>query len=119
MLGMAALLAGASLAPAQKIGDRPMFSAEDCEPFKPMYDAAKAQGVQRVEMNGEEAAKFIAAYNAIPPISNIDADQVFVARAEDGGFVLAFVKNGCVVEFGKQSPKSFHGTIMGGPGSSV
>jgi hypothetical protein len=52
-------------------------------------------------LSGVEAVAFIAAFNAIPPVSQIAADSVLIVGLHKGAHVaIAFFKNGCMVSRG-------------------
>lgn len=52
-------------------------------------------------LKGEEAAAFVSAYNALPPASQFEGDEVYLFRIFGGPIVLVNIaRAGCLVESG-------------------
>ena len=57
--------------------------------------------VDMAALAGPEAAFFLAAFNALPPVSQIAADHVLIIGLKNSADVaLAFFKDGCMVQRG-------------------
>ena len=62
--------------------------------------SAGANPIAVTELREDQREQFLAAYNATPPAGNIEASNVYVfssPRLATG--VVAFVKDGCLVEY--------------------
>ena len=73
-------------------------SPDDCVPIAAIRAIARSQGTPVAMVR--PVAAFLTAFNAIPPASDVTADEIDVARLGDMARLL-FVTAGCVTRMGQ------------------
>ena len=90
VLGTAFVLAGA-------IG-RELVAEETCTSFAVVEESAGRHGIVIVhDLRGRDAAAWLAAYNAVPPVTSLAGDQVVLLDGLDAPTMLVMVfADGCL-----------------------